>query len=141
MFSIGTEQNKDNLLLSFSSVEYGTLHTKALGVIPIFLKSFTLFWVGFVFNSPEPNNNGISVQWTKKVFSFPSSYWICLNASINGWLSISPTVPPISVITISALLESPASKTLFFISFVIWGTIWTVDPKYSPLLSFSITLL
>ena len=36
------------------------------------------------------------------IFSSPKSKRTCLIASINGKLSISPTVPPISVITMSA---------------------------------------
>jgi len=74
-----------------------------------------------------------------KEFSLPVSCLNCLIASIKGRDSISPIVPPISVITISAPDESAASLILFLISLVICGTTCTVDPEYSPFLSFSIT--
>ena len=64
MFSIGTLQNIDNFSFIDWVVLNGALHTKAFGVIPIFLKSLTLFWVGLVLSSLEPNNNGTKVQWT-----------------------------------------------------------------------------
>ena len=50
------------------------------------------------------------------LFSIPT----CLIASKNGKLSISPTVPPISVITTSAP-SFPSEYTFSFISFVMCG--------------------
>ena len=41
------------------------------------------------------------------LFSLPTSRDICRTASIKGWDSISPMVPPISVITTSAFLLLP----------------------------------
>ena len=46
---------------------------------------------------------------------------ICLTASMNGWLSMSPIVPPISVITISASVFFATEYTKFLISFVMCG--------------------
>ncbi len=54
-----------------------------------------------------------------KQFSFPTSLATCLIASKNGVLSISPTVPPISVITISDCDAFATRYTLLLISFVI----------------------
>jgi CTP synthase len=59
-------------------------------------------------------------------------------ASRNGWDSMSPTVPPISVITTS--MSGPAIRRILdLISFVTCGTTWTVSPRYSPRRSFAIT--
>ena len=60
---------------------------------------------------------------TNKLFSFPASSLNCLKLSNITADSMSPTVPPISVIIMSALLVIPASYILFFISLAIWGTI------------------
>ena len=58
------------------------------------------------------------------LFSIPT----CLIASKNGRLSISPTVPPISVITTSAPVFAN-EYTLSFIAFVICGITCTVFPR------------
>ena len=52
-------------------------------------------------------------------FSFPTSYLNCLIDSKKGVDSISPTVPPISVITISELFSFPTISILDLISLVI----------------------
>ena len=52
-------------------------------------------------------------------FSLPASEDTCLMASRKGWLSISPVVPPISVITTSAWDFLPTEYMNFFISSVI----------------------
>ena len=43
---------------------------------------------------------------------------------------MSPTVPPISTMTMSA--PSAASRIAALISSVMWGITWTVLPRYSP---------
>ena len=83
---------------------------------------------------------GTNVTWTDAVSITFSSNRICLIASKNGKLSISPTVPPHSIIVISPPNFSEVDLILCFISSVIWGIIWTHWPKYFPLLSFRSTL-
>ena len=43
---------------------------------------------------------GIRVTWIRMAFSCPTSCWNWRIASKNGWLSISPTVPPTSMMAI-----------------------------------------
>ena len=69
--------------------------------------SLTECWVGLVLCSSLPRRKGTSVTWMKSVFSFPCSRLTCRAASRKGWLSISPVVPPISVMTTSACVSSP----------------------------------
>ena len=45
---------------------------------------------------------------------------------------MSPTVPPISLITTSVGVASDARRMRSLISFVMCGMTWTVDPRYSP---------
>src|SRR5690606_18162112 len=111
------------------------LQIKTSGWIPMLLSSFTLCWVGLVFSSPALDKYGTKVTWIYITFSLPTSYLICLMASKKGRESISPTVPPISVITTSISLSLEALIILSLISFVIWGITCTVPPLYSPFLS------
>ncbi len=60
---------------------------------------------------------------------------------MKGCDSMSPTVPPISVMITSYSLRWASSWMRRLISSVMWGTTCTVLPRYSPLRSFSITLL
>jgi hypothetical protein len=60
-------------------------------------------------------------------------------ASRNGRLSMSPTVPPISVMTTSMSGDFAIVMIDDLISFVMWGMTWTVEPRYSPRRSFSMT--
>ena len=60
---------------------------------------------------------------------FPSSQRNCLTASRKGVDSISPTVPPISVITKSYLPVMPRLFTFRLISSVMCGMICTVFPR------------
>ena len=78
----------------------------------------------------------IAVCMVQKHFSYKQQWLICLIASRNGCDSMSPMVPPISVITTSAPVLSPRAYMKDFISFVTCGIICTVDPRYSPFLSF-----
>ena len=48
---------------------------------------------------------------------------------------MSPTVPPISLITTSVGVASDARRMRSLISFVMCGITWTVEPRYSPLRS------
>ena len=59
-------------------------------------------------------------------------------ASRNGIASMSPTVPPISVITTSC--PGAVRRMAFLISSVMWGTTCTVEPRYSPRRSLLITV-
>jgi hypothetical protein len=48
---------------------------------------------------------------------------------------MSPTVPPISLMTTSTGSASAARRMRSLISFVMCGMTWTVEPRYSPLRS------
>ena len=122
-----TEQKRAILFFSSFGNSWVDLQINTSGLIPSDLSSFTECWVGLVFNSPEASINGTKVKWTKAQEEVGSSSAICLKASTNGWLSISPTVPPTSTIAIS--LFWPPSLILFLISFVICGITWTVPPR------------
>ena len=50
-------------------------------------------------------------------------------ASRNGSDSMSPTVPPISVMTTSTSLVSAIRRMRCLISSVMCGTTWTVPPR------------
>ncbi len=65
-----------------------------------------LCWVGFVFSSPAALMKGTSVTCMMTTFSFPTSSMNWRMASRKGSPSMSPVVPPISVMTTSALDSS-----------------------------------
>ena len=69
------------------------------GWIPMRRSSWTECWVGLVFSSPAWPRNGTSVRCTnmQRVAAEVDANW--RSASRNGSDSMSPTVPPISVIT------------------------------------------
>ena len=71
------------------------------GWMPMRRSSWTECCVGFVFSSPALPRNGTSVRWTNMQRSRPTSEWNWRSASRNGSDSMSPTVPPISVMTMS----------------------------------------
>ena len=58
-------------------------------------------WVGLVFSSPDGADVGQQRDVQKKHVSRPISWRIWRIASRNGWDSMSPTVPPTSVMTTS----------------------------------------
>ena len=58
-------------------------------------------WVGLVFSSPDGPMYGTSETWRKKQLSRPTSWRTWRAASRKGSDSMSPTVPPISVMTTS----------------------------------------
>ncbi|MCY1461423.1 hypothetical protein D9M71_790800 [compost metagenome] len=61
--------------------------------------------------------------------------------SRNGWDSMSPTVPPISVMmTSGAFLPSAGRRMRRLISSVMCGITWTVSPRYSPRRSLAMTV-
>ncbi len=89
--------------------------------------SRTECWVGFVFCSSEAAMYGTRVRWRLTALLRPSSWRNCRIASRKGSDSMSPTVPPISTSTTSAL---PASRRIpALISSVTWGMTWTVLPR------------
>ena len=57
-------------------------------------------------------------------------------ASRNGRLSMSPTVPPISVDDDVGVVPSASLSIRSLISFVTCGITWTVPPRKSPRRSF-----
>ena len=101
-------------------------------------------WVGLVFSSPEGARNGTSDTCRKKQFSRPTSWRTWRAASRNGSDSMSPTVPPTSVITTSGRLPSASGSAMAMIrrliSSVMCGMTWTVSPRYSPRRSLAITV-
>ena len=99
------------------------------GWMPMRRSSWTECCVGFVFSSPALPRNGTSVRWTNMQRSRPTSEWNWRSASRNGSDSMSPTVPPISVMTMSTSLDSATSLMRFLISSVMWGITWTVPPR------------
>ena len=48
---------------------------------------------------------------------------------MNGALSMSPIVPPTSVMMKSKLSSNPSRSILRLISSVMWGTTWMVLPR------------
>ena len=58
---------------------------------------------------------------------------------MKGWLSMSPIVPPTSVMRTSAPVRPARALTLSFISSVMCGMVWTVLPRYSPRRSLRMT--
>ncbi len=99
------------------------------GAIPIRRSSLTECWVGFVFSSPACPMYGTSVRWMNMQRRRPTSTGNWRIASRNGSDSMSPTVPPISVITKSTSEESAISLIRCLISLVMCGTTWTVAPR------------
>ena len=123
-----TLQNRAIFSLKFSGISTSVLQTNMSGFIPYDCNSFTECCVGFDFNSFDPLIYGSNVTWIYKTSSAGFSSPTCLIASIIDNPSISPTVPPISVITISTSVSS--KEYIFsFIAFVIWGITCTVFPK------------
>ena len=99
--SLGTEQKSAIFFFSSFGNSCSDLQTNTSGLIPNDLSSLTECWVGFVLSSPEALIKGTKVRCTKAQEEFGSSKAICLIASTKGWLSISPTVPPISTMATS----------------------------------------
>ncbi len=76
---------------------------------------------------------------TTKTLSRPTSWRTWRTVSRNGSDSMSPTVPPTSVITTST--SSVAIRRMrCLISLVMCGMTCTVSPRYSPRRSLAITV-
>ena len=99
--SMSTSHIRAILFLSGSGTSRSQRRISASGVMPMLRSAATECWVGLVFSSPDGAMKGTSEQCRKKQFSRPTSWRTCRAASRNGSDSISPTVPPISVITTS----------------------------------------
>ena len=127
-----TLQNSAILRLRSSSIGSSTRATITSGAMPMACNSLTECCVGFDLNSPDACRNGTSVTWTNRQLLRPTSQENWRMASRNGWLSISPIVPPISVMSTSALLVFAPARMNALISFVTCGMICTVCPRYSP---------
>ena len=97
-------------------------------MIPISRRRPTECCVGLVLISPEARRYGSKVRCMKRTFSRPFSSPNCRMASKKGRLSMSPTVPPISLMTTSTSSEAIFSM-LALISLVMCGTTCTVDPR------------
>ena len=113
--------------------------TIASGWMPMDRSAATECWVGLVFSSPLGPMYGSSETCRKKQRSRPISCLIWRIASRNGRLSMSPTVPPTSVMTTSTS-GPPMSRMRALISFVMCGMTCTVSPRYSPRRSLAMTL-
>ena len=129
------------IFLRFASETGRSLRsTSASGWMPIDRSVVTECCVGFVFCSPEAPRNGTSETCTKKMFCLPSSWRICRADSMNGCDSMSPTVPPISVmITSGCGSPSDCRRMRRLISSEMCGITCTVSPRYSPRRSRSMT--
>jgi len=118
--------------------------TSASGWMPMDRRAATECCVGLVFCSPEAPMNGTSETCTKNTFLRPSSWRTWRADSMNGCDSMSPTVPPISVMITSGagVPSSPGcacSRIRRLISSVMCGITCTVSPRYSPRRSFAMT--
>ena len=88
----------DIFSLTLSSTGFSLLQTMRSGEIPRPRNSLTLACVGFVLCSPVAFGWGTKDTWTEQKFSRPTRNWNWRNASTNGIPSISPMVPPSSMI-------------------------------------------
>ncbi len=103
--------------------------TMMSGWIPISRSSATECCVGLVLASPTTPITGTSVTWMYRTLSRPMSLRNWRIASRNGRLSMSPTVPPTSVMSTSAPVLCASRWTRLLISLVMCGMTWTVPPR------------
>ena len=136
--STSTSQNSAILRLIDSGTSRSARSTIASGWMPMLRSAATECCVGFVFSSPDGPMYGSSETWRKKTLSRPRSWRTWRAASRNGWDSMSPTVPPISVMTTSTSSEA-CERIRALISSVMCGMTWTVSPRYSPRRSLAMT--
>ncbi|SHX78619.1 Uncharacterised protein [Mycobacteroides abscessus subsp. abscessus] len=131
------------MFLSGSGTSRSQRRISASGVIPMLRSAATECCVGLVLSSPDGFRYGTSETCRKKTLSRPTSWRICRAASRNGCDSMSPTVPPISVMTMSGRcpfsLGSAIARMRLLISSVICGITCTVSPRYSPRRSLAMT--
>ncbi len=137
--SRGTSQNRLILRRAASSMGRSLRTTMASGTIPRLRSSATLCWVGLVFISSLGPMKGARVTWIEAELPGPTSLRNWRTASRNGRISMSPTVPPTSVMITSASVRSASRRMRCLISFVMCGITWTVPPRKSPRRSFWMT--
>ena len=124
--STGSEANSA-IFLRMSPDSSDSLRQSSMsGWMPMRRSSLTECWVGLVLSSPAWPMYGTSVRWMNMQLRRPTSTGNWRIASRNGSDSMSPTVPPISVMTTSTSLVSAISLTRCLISSVMCGTTWTV---------------
>ena len=99
------------------------------GWMPISRSSATECCVGLVLSSPTTPIIGTSVTWMYSTLSRPTSLRNWRMASRNGRLSMSPTVPPTSVMSTSASVSLARRCTRLLISLVMCGMTCTVPPR------------
>ena len=105
-------------------------HMTMSGWMPIRRSSCTECWVGLVFSSPACPRNGHQREVDEHAaVAARASEWNWRSASRKGSDSMSPTVPPISVITMSTSADSATRRMRFLISSVMCGITWTVPPR------------
>ena len=136
------------LRLMASGMSRSARSTSASGWMPTWRSAATECWVGLVFSSPLGARYGTSETWRKKTLSRPRSWRTCRAASRKGSDSMSPTVPPISVMMTSGASASatpgdPAAcaRIRSLSSLVMCGMTCTVSPRNSPRRSFWMTRL
>ena len=127
--SAGSDANSAIFLRTSCGSPPSERHTTMSGWMPMRRSSLTECWVGLVLSSPAWPMYGTSVRWMNMQRLRPASTGNCRIASRNGSDSMSPTVPPISVITTSTSWLSAISVIRFLISSVMCGTTWTVPPR------------
>ena len=96
-----TSHMRATLLLTPSGRGRSVRSTRASGWMPMLRSAATECWVGLVLSSPAALRKGMSETCTKATFSLPRSARTWRAASRKGWDSMSPTVPPISVMMTS----------------------------------------
>ena len=94
-------QNRAILRQMSSVMGWFVRQTRISGWMPMDSSSLTECCVGLLLSSPEPGISTIMGTWMNRTFFFPCSAATCRMASRNGCDSISPTVPPISVMSTS----------------------------------------
>ena len=99
-----TLQNRAIFSRSLSGIGRSQRHSSTSGWTPRLASSRTDCWVGLVLSSPAAAIHGTRVVWTLTVWSRPRSFRSWRIDSMNGRLSMSPTVPPISQMTKSQLV-------------------------------------
>ncbi len=121
---------KSAIFLRMSSPSSLSLRQRSMsGAMPMRRSSLTECCVGFVFSSPAWPMYGTSVRWMYMQRRRPTSTGNWRIASRNGSDSMSPTVPPISVMTTSTSPDSAIRRMRCLISSVMCGTTWTVPPR------------
>ena len=127
--SIGSDANSAIFLRTSLGRPPSERQISMSGAIPMRRSSLTECCVGLVLSSPAWPMYGTSVRWMNITLRRPTSTGNWRIASRNGSDSMSPTVPPISVITTSTSCVSPISRMRCLISSVMCGTTCTVPPR------------